>query len=87
MTKPELLEKLSAKSEISKTDVDSVLEALTEVLKEDVLGNGDAVNIPGLGAFKQKETAARTGRNPRTGESVQIAAKKKLVFKPAASMK
>lgn len=87
MTKPELLNLLTSKSELSKQNVDSVLDALIEVVSEEVHQKGDSINIPGLGVFKQKVTNARTGRNPRIGESVQIASKKKVVFSAASALK
>lgn len=87
MTKPELLGLLAEKSGVSKQNVDEVFDVLIEVITEKVHGEGDTVSIPGLGTFKQKVTNARTGRNPRTGESVQIAAKKKVVFSAASALK
>lgn len=87
MTKPQLVAELAKKSDLSQTDVSCVLDALVEVVQEQVLGNGDQVAIPGLGAFKQKLTAPRTGRNPRTGEPVQISAKTKVVFSAASALK
>ena len=87
MTKPELLGLLAEKSGVSKQNVDEVFDSLIEVITEKVHQGGDTVSIPGLGTFKQKVSAARTGRNPRTGESVQIAAKKKVVFSAASALK
>jgi DNA-binding protein HU-beta len=87
MTKPELIALLASKSEVGKNDVALVLDALTDVVKEEVLAKGDQVSIPGLGIFKQKRTAPRTGRNPQTGASMEISAKTKVVFAPASALK
>ena len=86
MTKPELLKKLAAKADIAIPEADSCIEALIEILTENVLDAGEEVRINGLGVFKQKLTSARTGRNPKTGEAVEIKAKKSLTFKPASDM-
>jgi len=87
MTKAQLVDSLSKKSNESKVTVDAVLDSLIEVVSEEVLDKGDTVFIPGLGTFKQKKTEARTGRNPKTGDTLQISAKTKVGFSPASSMK
>lgn len=87
MNKPELIASLATKSGLSKTDVTSVLDALTEVVTENVYQINDTVSIPGLGIFKQKTSSARTGRNPSTGEVVQVSAKTKVVFSASSSLK
>jgi len=53
----------------------------------DAVAKGDEVSISGFGKFKVKESAAREGRNPSTGETIQIAASKKLGFSPAKAVK
>lgn len=87
MTKPELLTALATKSELSKNEVSLVLDALVEIISEEVFLKGDQVSIPGLGVFKQKESAPRNGINPKTGESIQIGAKTKVAFSAASAMK
>lgn len=87
MTKPQLIEKLATKSELSKVEVSSLLDALVEVATEDVLNAGDSITIPGLGTFKQKNKPARTGRNPQSGAAIQIGAKTSIVFKMTSSLK
>ena len=62
--------------------VTSVFSAITDTLKE-----GGEVGITGFGAFKVKEAAARTGRNPQTGDTINIPAKKKPSFKPGKGLK
>lgn len=87
MTKPELVEALATKSGASRKDVEAVLGAFADVLKEKVLAGGDTVGLHGLGMFKQKQTKARTGRNPQTGASLEIPAKTSLGFKMSSSLK
>lgn len=87
MTKQELLGKLSEKSGLPKKDVDSILDALTEVITEDVYNNNQEIAIPALGKFIRQTSEARMGRNPSTGEPVNILAKKKVIFKAASTLK
>jgi nucleoid DNA-binding protein len=85
MNKAELVE-VVAKSTCTKkeaqTAVDAVLEAIRGSLKKK-----DPVTISGFGTFKVKETKARMGRNPKTGESIQIPAKKKIAFRASKELK
>jgi DNA-binding protein HU-beta len=86
MTKTDLIEGLSSKLGLVKIDaervVDGVLDAITEALKQ-----GDRVNISGFGAFAVTMRDARTGRNPKTGESVEISASRSAKFKPGKHLK
>ena len=68
------------------TCITAALAALQSVITE-TLSAGDKVAIPSLGTFEIKERAARTGHNPRTGEKVEIAAKKVPAFKAAKALK
>tara|TARA_B100002019_G_C21206810_1_gene567138 strand:- start:869 stop:1141 length:273 start_codon:yes stop_codon:yes gene_type:complete len=86
MNKAQLLSQLSEQSGVTKKDAESVLEALTSVVSES-LKSGDKVSIAGFGTFKVRENSARTGRNPQTGESIQIAASKSASFKPSKQLK
>jgi len=86
MTKPELITKIAEKSNLSKKDAAAALTALTDVITETLKAEGK-VAIPSLGTFEIKERAARTGHNPRTGEKVEIAAKKVPAFKAAKALK
>lgn len=86
MTKPELVNKIAEKSNLSKKDAAAALTALTDVITEALKAEGK-VTIPSLGTFELRERAARTGHNPRTGETVEIAAKKVPAFKPAKALK
>ena len=86
MTKPELITKIAEKTNLSKKQAAAALDALTGTIIEE-LKAGAKITIPSLGTFEVKERAARTGHNPRTGEKVEIAAKKEPVFKPAKALK
>lgn len=86
MTKPELINKLSEKASLSKKEATAALAALTASITE-ALQAGEKIAIPNLGTFEVRERAARTGKNPRTGEAVEIAAKKLPAFKPAKALK
>ena len=73
LNRTELIAKIAEKANLSKTDADKAVAALQEVLVE-TLSNGEAVKITGLMAVERTERAARKGRNPRTGEEIQIPA-------------
>ncbi|MDD3486940.1 MAG: HU family DNA-binding protein [Candidatus Moranbacteria bacterium] len=76
MKKKELVEAIVKKTELAKKDVVLVLETMAEVVKSHVAK--EAVEIPGLVKVEKKHRAARMGRNPMTGESIQIPAKSVL---------
>ena len=86
MTKPELITKIAEKSNLSKKDAAAALDVLTSTITEALKAEGKLA-IPSLGTFEIKERAARTGHNPRTGETVEITAKKVPAFKPAKALK
>ena len=86
MTKPELIAKIAEKTNLSKKQAAAALDALTGTITETLKAEGKLA-IPSLGTFEVKERAARTGRNPQTGEKVEIAAKKVPAFKPAKGLK
>ena len=73
LNRTELIAKIAEKANLSKTDADKAVAALQEVLVES-LSNGEAVKITGLMAVERTERSARKGRNPRTGEEIQIPA-------------
>jgi DNA-binding protein HU-beta len=82
MTKVDLIKALTEKTGSSKVQAEQFLEAFGEVITQ-VYTTGDSVNISAVGIFKTKNTKARVARNPRTGETVNVPAKKKLAFIPA----
>lgn len=86
MNKNELIAAMAEKSGLSKKDAGAVLDAFT-VAVQDALLQGDKVQLVGFGTFEVKERAARTGKNPRTGEAVEIAAAKVPAFKAGKVLK
>ena len=79
MNKAQLIEVIAAKAELSKKDAEAALNAATAAIAE-ALKNGEQVQLIGFGTFKVREKAARTGRNPKTGETITIAASKAPAF-------
>ena len=86
MNKAELITAMAAKADLTKDQTTAALAALLSTITE-TLTAGDKVAIPNLGTFEIKEHAARTGHNPRTGETVEIAARRVPAFKPAKALK
>ncbi|VAW93085.1 DNA-binding protein HU-beta [hydrothermal vent metagenome] len=86
MNKAELIEAVAEKNEMTKAAatraVDSVLGTITETLV-----SGDQVTLVGFGTFQVRERAARVGRNPRTGEAIDIKASKIPSFKAGKALK
>lgn len=86
MNKTELIAAMAEKAEMSKKDAEKALIAFTNVVA-DTLVDGDRVSITGFGTFEVVERAARTGRNPQTGEAIQIPASKSPKFKAGKALK
>lgn len=86
MTKTELIEKVAETSGHRKKDCEEVLAAFTEAVTA-ALKDGDRVQLVGFGTFELRERAARTGRNPRTKEAVEIPASRAPVFKAGKALK
>lgn len=86
MTKDELVAKMADASGVKKVDVQKALDAMIQTII-DTIKTGDKVNITGLGIFKVKDKKARLARNPKTGESIQVPAKKAPKFVPSKNLK
>jgi DNA-binding protein HU-beta len=86
MTKLELVEQLANKAGISKKDAERYLDTTIQLIQE-ALKSGNKVSLTGLGIFSVKEKKARIGRNPKTGEQVQIPAKKAAKFTAGKELK
>lgn len=86
MNKTELIAAVAETSGISKKDTEKVLNSFTTVV-ESALKQNDKVQMTGFGTFEARERAARTGRNLRTGEVIEIAAAKVPAFKPGKALK
>lgn len=86
MNKTELIAKVAEAADLTKKDaaraVDAVFESISEALR-----NGEKVQIIGFGNFEVRERAARKGRNPQTGEEINIAASKVPAFRPGKLLK
>ena len=86
MNKTELVAAIAEKAELSKKDAEKALKAFTETVAEQ-LKNGDKIQLVGFGTFEVSERPAREGRNPRTGETMTIAATKTPKFKVGKALK
>ena len=86
MTKSQLMTYLSEKSEMPKKDVIAFMDLLTETAYNEVKTNGE-FTFPGIGKLVKKHRNARQGRNPATGEIIQIAAKTVVKFRVAKAAK
>jgi len=86
MTRTEMIESLANRTEMDKRDVKRFLDQMT-ALVEDVIKQGGEVPFKGLGKFKVQNRKARVGRNPLTGEAIQIPAKTVVKFTLAKSLK
>lgn len=86
MNKNEFVAAIAEKSGLTKKDAEAALNAYTEVVT-DTLKAGDSVQLIGFGTFEVRERAARQGRNPHTGEAIEIAAAKAPAFKPGKALK
>ncbi len=86
MNKNELVDEIAEASDISKAAATRALDAALDGISKS-LQNADPVVLVGFGTFLVRERAARTGRNPRTGEPLEIAAAKVPAFKPGKALK
>lgn len=86
MNKTELVAAIAEKTELSKKDAEKALKAFTEVVADE-LKKGEKIQLVGFGTFEVSERPAREGRNPRTGETMQIAASKAPKFKAGKALK
>ncbi len=84
--KTQLIQMLADKTGASKKDAAASLEALVETITG-LMRKGEKINITGLGIFKVADRKAREGRNPRTGETIQIRASKKVRFTASKVLK
>ncbi|MCV2402184.1 HU family DNA-binding protein [Marinomonas sp. C2222] len=86
MNKSELIDAIAASADLSKASASNALDATLKTI-ETALAKGDQVTLVGFGTFAVKERAARTGRNPQTGEEIQIKAAKVPGFKAGKGLK
>ena len=86
MNKKQLIAKISSELNLSKADAEKTFDSITNIILG-ALKSDESVKIAGFGTYKVAKRKARTGRNPRTGESIQIAASQKVKFLPAKALK
>ena len=86
MTKNEFVDRVAAESGLSKKDAGSAVDSVIRSI-ESALGNGEEVNFTGFGKFHVAERGAREGRNPRTGETMTIAASRVPRFTAGSGLK
>ncbi len=86
MNKADLIDAIARSADISKVAARRALDATLESIKS-ALEKGDTVNLPGFGTFRVAKRAARTGRNPRTGETIKINAAKVPKFTAGKGLK
>ena len=86
MNKTQFIEVVALKSGLKKKEAEAAVNAMTEAVVE-ALKAGDKVQLMGFGTFEAKERAAREGRNPKTGETIKIAASKNPAFSAGKAFK
>jgi DNA-binding protein HU-beta len=86
MNKAELIDAIADRTGIAKSTVDEVIKGMTETVESQV-ARGDKISIPGFISFQKVNRAARTGRNPRTGETINIPASATVKVTAGARLK
>ena len=86
MTKADLVEIVAAEADMTKKDVEALVEIIFESIV-DSLNRGEKIELRGFGSFRVRERNARKGRNPKTGAPVDIPAKRVAYFKPGKDLK
>lgn len=86
MKKEELVQAVADAAGINKAEADRAVQAVVDSITSTV-ASGDRIQVPGLGTFEPRARSAREGRNPQTGETIQIAATTVPGFKPASAFK
>ncbi|MDF0545770.1 HU family DNA-binding protein [Sphingobium sp. H39-3-25] len=86
MNNSDLADSIATTHSLTKADARKLVDGLLSAIA-DAAAKGEEISLNGFGKFKVKDTPAREGRNPATGETIQIAAAKKLAFTPAKALK
>lgn len=86
MNRTELVAAIAKKTELSRKDAEKALKAFTEVVADE-LKKGEKIQLVGFGTFEVSERAARTGRNPQTGDAMEIKASRTPKFKAGKALK
>jgi DNA-binding protein HU-beta len=86
MKKADLVDAIAGKANVPKAQAQTIVEDVFELIS-DAMAKGDKIDLRGFGTFSVRESAARTGRNPQTGEPIQIPARRVPGFKPGKELK
>ncbi|GAB4229900.1 MAG: integration host factor subunit beta [Acidobacteriota bacterium] len=86
MTKAELVEGIVARSDLNRREAEVIVQTVLDSIIE-ALRRGEKVELRGFGSFRVRERAPRIGRNPKTGETVQVPAKRVPYFKPGKELR
>ena len=86
MNKTELVAAMAERTELTKKEAEKALKAFTDIIAEE-LAKGEKIQLVGFGTFEVSERAEREGRNPMTGETIQISASKTPKFKAGKALK
>jgi DNA-binding protein HU-beta len=86
MNKADLVSRVAEKTDLSKKDVTKAVDAVFDAIAE-ALRNGEKVQLVGFGNFEIRERSARKGRNPQTGEEIEIPASRVPAFKPGKALR
>ena len=86
MTKADLVEKVALEADLTKKDAEQLVEVVFDSIIA-TLNNGEKIELRGFGSFRVRERTSRKGRNPKTGEAVDIPAKRVAYFKPGKELK
>jgi DNA-binding protein HU-beta len=86
MNRGEFVAAISEQSGLTKADADRAVEAMFKIVKK-TLKSGDSISLVGFGTFVVRKRAARSGRNPRTGDTIKIKASKVPAFKAGKALK
>lgn len=86
MTKADLVERVAREADMTKKDAEQLVEIVFDTIK-DTLNRGEKIELRGFGSFRLRERGSRQGRNPKTGSSVDIPAKRVAYFKPGKELK
>jgi integration host factor subunit beta len=86
MTKADLVEKVALEADLTKKDAEQLVEVVFDSIIQ-TLNNGEKIELRGFGSFRVRERNSRKGRNPKTGEAVDIPAKRVAYLKPGKELK
>lgn len=86
MNTADLIDRVASEGGLTKAQAKTLVDGVVAGIRDALVG-GEEVNLPGFGKFKVQDKPARTGRNPATGASIEIAATKKVSFTPAKALK